>query len=153
MDWKKLQSDAKVWTDKTKDFAQKAYVTSQEYTEKAKLQGYTTLVHGKTGLSTVAGFEEIKDLKRLAIFCIEQDQPITQKILLMFPIVLVKAWQETGTVRVIDKNNTEDLRNTLEITKTPTILLYEKGECVKRIEDETTIIDFMKVFSFYSAQK
>jgi len=126
MDWKQLQSKTKIWADKTKDFAHKSYETGKIYTEKAKEQGYDTLVHGKTGISTVQDFEMIRDEKRLAIFCIEQNAKITNKMLLIFPIVLMNAWKESGMIRVIDQKDTDDLRNTLEITTMPTILMYEK---------------------------
>lgn len=150
MDWKKLGSDAKVWADKAKVMADKTIETSKVYTEKAKVQSYDALVHSATtGLSTVEAYNDVKDFKRLAIFSIDQEQEITKKMLLLFPIVFTKAWVESGTVKVIEKKDTDDLRDTLEITKTPTVLVFEKGECIKRIEDEAEITDFMKNFTFY----
>ena len=100
---------------------------TKEYTERAKVQSYDALVHGSvTGLKDVASFEQIRDQKRLAIFCIAKDQPITVRMMLLFPIVFSKAWIESGTVKIMEHAGTEELRDTLDITEAPTILIYCK---------------------------
>lgn len=150
MDWKKLASDAQVWGNKAKVTAEEAMKLTKEYTERAKVQSYDALVHGTmTGLKDITTFEQIRDQKRLAIFCIAKDQPITARMLLLFPIVFTKAWIESGTVKVMEYADTGELRNTIDITEAPTVLIYCKGECAKRIEDHEEILSFMKDFTFY----
>lgn len=155
MDWKKLRSDATLWADKAagkaKVLAKQAVETSKEYAEKAKVGSYDTLVHGSTtGLATVEDYEAIKDTKRLILFFIDSTEPITKKLLLLFPIVFTKVWIESGTVKVVEKEGSDELRDLLEVPNTPMVLVFNNGECTNRVEDEVRIVELMKNFSFYT---
>lgn len=151
MDWKNLKEKAIKVTAQATEIAKKWFETSKEYAEKTGEFSYAKLKESKFTVKNTAEYEELAKEKRYALFCIRDGDSFTKFFLTILPILFTKAWIESGSIRIIIEEWTEELRNALEITSTPFALIKMNDETIKKISTEAEIRALIKDFSFYSA--
>ncbi len=152
MDWKSFKDNASIWTGKAVVMAKKWFETSKEYAEKTGAWSYEKLKESKFALKDIASYETIKEEKRYVIFCIRDNDLFTKFFLPILPILFTKAWIETGSIRIIIEEGTEDLRKALEIEKIPSVLIKMSDGTIKNITEESEIRTLIKNFSFYEQE-
>jgi hypothetical protein len=138
MDWQKI-----------KDMAKKGFETSKEFAEKTGVQSYEKLKESKFTLKDITSYEELTKEKRFAIFALRDGDIFTKFFLPFLPILVTKAWVESGSVRIIIEEWSDELRKTLEIDTIPSVMVKMNDGTIKKITDDTEIRAFIKNFSFY----
>lgn len=149
MDWKSLKNNATVWTAKATDMAKKWFETSKEYAEKTGVWSYEKLKESKFTLKDHDSYEKLAEEKRYAIFCIRDNDPFTKFFLTILPIIFTKAWIESGSLRILMEEGSENLRKTMEIDSVPLVIVKMNDGTMKKITTEEEIRTFIKDFSFY----
>lgn len=105
----------------------------------------------KFSLKEIADYEIYKEEKRYAIFCIRDNDVFTKSFLtILLPIAFTKAWIESGFIRIILEEGTEDLRKSLGIDSIPSAIIKMNDGTIRKIINEEEIRTFMKTFSFYT---
>lgn len=122
---------------------------SKEYTQKTGVWSYEKLKESSLALKELSDYEKLSTEKRYAIFCIQDNTDFTKKFLLLFPIAFTKVWIESGSIRIIVEQETEELRKTLEIEKIPSAIIKMNDGTIRKITSEEEIRTFMKNLSFY----
>ena len=122
---------------------------SKEYTQKTGVWSYEKLKESSLALKELSDYEKLSTEKRYVIFCIQDNTDFTKKFLLLFPIAFTKAWIESGSIRIIVEQETEELRKTLEIEKIPSAIIKMNDGTIRKISNEEEIRTFMKNLSFY----
>ncbi len=122
---------------------------SKEYTQKTGVWSYEKLKDSTLALKELSDYEKLSTEKRYAIFCIQDNTEFTKKFLLLFPIAFTKAWIESGSIRIIIEQGTEELRKILEIEKIPSAIIKMNDGTIRKITNEEEIRTFMKNLSFY----
>lgn len=103
-------------------------------------------------MKDTASYEELEGEKRYAIFCIRDGDPFTKFFLTVLPILFTKAWIESGSVRIIIEEGSEDLRKSLEIDTIPSVILKMNDGTIRKITTEEEIRTLIKNFSFYDTK-
>lgn len=133
--------------------AKKWFETSKEFAEKTGAQSYDKLKESKFTLKDVASYEKLNSEKRYAIFCLRDGDLFTKFFLPILPILVTKAWIESGSVRIIIEEWSEELRKTLEIDTIPFVIVKMNDETIKKITVDEEIRAFIKNFSFYEKKE
>lgn len=150
MDWKNLKEKATAWSAQASEMAKKWFETSKEYAEKTGEFTYTKIRESKFILKNIEAYEELEGEKRYAIFCIRDGDNFTKFFLAILPVLFTKAWIESGSVRVILEEGSDELRKALEIESIPSVLVKMNDGTIQKIETEENVRAFIKDFSFYS---
>lgn len=138
MDWQKI-----------KDMAKKGFETSKEFAEKTGAQSYEKLKESKLTLKDNASYEELLKEKRFAIFALRDGDVFTKFFLPILPVLITKAWVESGSVRIIIEEGSEELRKTIGIETVPSVVVKMNDGEIKKITTDSEIRTFIKSFSFY----
>lgn len=149
MDWKNLKEQATLWSGKATDMAKKGFETSKEYAEKTGVWSYEKLKESRFTLKDISSHEQLEGEKRYAIFCIRDGDIFTKFFLTILPILFTKAWIESGSVRIIIEEGSEDLRKSMEIDVIPSVIMKMNGGTIQKITTEEEIRTLIKNFSFY----
>ncbi|MDD5198097.1 MAG: hypothetical protein PHN60_04545 [Candidatus Gracilibacteria bacterium] len=149
MDWKNLKDQAIIWSEKATDMAKKGFETSKEYAEKTGAWSYEKLKESIFTLKDISSYEKLNEEKRYVIFCIRDDDSFTKFFLTLLPVIFTKAWIESGSVRIIVEEGSEDLRKTVEMDVIPSVLVKMNDGTIRKITTEEEIRAFIKNFSFY----
>lgn len=153
MDWKELKSKAITWTDEATKMAKKGIETSKEYAIKTGDWSYERLKQSNFALKDLETYEKLKDEKRFVIFCIRDNDAFTKEFLLLLPVIFTKVWIESGSLRIITEDaETQELRNSLEITQIPSALVKMSDGTIKKLEKEEEIRVLIRDFTFYSKE-
>ncbi|MDD5377241.1 MAG: hypothetical protein PHH16_03930 [Candidatus Gracilibacteria bacterium] len=149
MDWKSFKEQASVWSEKASVIAKKGFETSKEYAEKTGAWSYEKLKESKFTLKDLASYEKLGEEKRYAIFCIRDGDIFTKFFLTILPVLFTKAWIESGSIRIIIEEGSEDLRKALEIDTIPSVIMKMSDGTIQKIDTEEEIRTLIKNFSFY----
>lgn len=149
MDWKNLKDQAIIWSEKATVMANKWFEVSKEYAEKTGAWSYDKLRESKFTLKDIASYEELQKEKRYVIFCIRDNDIFTKFFLLFLPILFTKAWMESGSIRIITEEWSEELRKTLGMESIPSVIIKMNDGTIKKITREEEIRTCIKDFSFY----
>jgi hypothetical protein len=122
---------------------------SKEYAEKTGVWSYEKLKDSTLALKELSDYEKLSTEKRYVIFCIQDNTDFTKNFLLLFPIAFTKVWIESGSIRIITEQGTEELRKTLEIEKIPSAIIKMNDGTIRNITNEEEIRTFIKNLSFY----
>lgn len=68
----------------------------------------------------------------------------------MLPVLLAKTWIESGSLRIIIEEGSDELRTALNITHIPSVFMKTNDGTIKKITVEDDIRAFIKNFSLYS---
>lgn len=150
MDWKNLKEKATTWTAQATKIAKKWFETSKEYAEKTGDFTYAKIKESKFVIKNTGEYEELQKEKRYAIFCIRDGESFTKFFLATLPVLFTKAWIESGSIRVIIEEGTEDLRKAMQIEATPGALVKMNDGTIQNLNNEEEVRAFIKDFSFYS---
>ncbi|MDD2916543.1 MAG: hypothetical protein PHH70_01725 [Candidatus Gracilibacteria bacterium] len=150
MDWKNLKDQATVWGTRATEMAKKGFETSKEYAEKTGEFTYAKLKESKFTLKDTAEYRELEQKKRFVIFCIRDSESFTKFFLAMLPVLLAKTWIESGSLRIIIEEGSDELRTALNITHIPSVFMKTNDGTIKKITVEDDIRAFIKNFSLYS---
>jgi|GEM_PF-4215365 len=150
MDWKELKNKANIFKDETVKVAKKSFETSKEYAEKTGIWSYEKLKESRFVLKSIAAYEELENEKRWVIFCIQNNAKFTKDFLLLLPVLFTKVWIESGSLRIIIKEVSDELQQKLEITDYPTVIIKRNDGEVQKITQESEIRNLIKDFTFYS---
>ncbi|MDP2104073.1 MAG: hypothetical protein Q8K26_04085 [Candidatus Gracilibacteria bacterium] len=150
MDWTQLKNKANIFKDETLKITKKGFETSKEYAEKTGAWSYEKLKESRFVLKSTAAYEELENEKRWAIFCIQDDTPFTKDFLLLLPILFTKVWIESGSLRIVIKEISDELQQKLEIIDYPLALIKMNDGEIRKITKESEIQECMKNFTFYS---
>ncbi|HBB27089.1 TPA: hypothetical protein DCZ36_01155 [Candidatus Gracilibacteria bacterium] len=152
MDWKNFKDQATILSGKATDMAKKGFETSKEYAEKTGAWTYEKLKESTFTLKEASSYEKLGEEKRYALFCIRDNDPFTRFFLTMLPILFTKAWIESGSLRIIMEEGSEELRKTLKIDIIPSAIVKMSDGTIKSITTEEEIRTFIKNFSFYDKE-
>ncbi len=106
--------DFKSFTEKITDFSSKAIDASVAALGKTTDFTYENLKKTPVMLKVAADFEAVRTEKKLVIFVLGKDDPISKNILLQLPILFSKAWIESATLKTIAAEDSADLVSLLE---------------------------------------
>lgn len=84
------------------------------------------------------------------IFCIENNTQFTKDFLLSLPILFTKVWIESGSLRIIIKELSDEIQQKLKITNYPSVIIKMNDGEIQKITEELRIRNLMKDFTFYS---
>lgn len=71
----------------------------------------------------------------------------------MLPVLFTKTWIESGSLRIIIEEGSEELRKTLEIDSIPSVIVKMNDGTIKKITPEEEVRTFIKNFSFYDKKE
>lgn len=149
MDWKNLRDNASIWTTKATEMAKKWFETSKEYAEKTGVWSYAKLKESKFVLRDISSYEALGKEKRYAIFCIREGDAFGTFFLTFLPIVFTKAWIESGSIRIILEEWSEELRKAMGIEHIPSVLVKMDDGSIRKMVKEEEVRTFIKNLSFY----
>ena len=132
MDWKSLK-------DKALSIKDKAVATTLEYTDKAVAFADKNLKNTALALKISADFEKAKSEKILVIIAGTTENGDYKKLLAKIPLLLSYAWAASATLRTLDTKESFELATEIGIAHNPTLLVYKRGELVKKSEDPSEI--------------
>lgn len=137
--------DFKSFTAKITDLSSKAVSASVEALAKTTDFTYENLKKTPVMLKVPADFETVRMEKRLVIFCLGKDDPVSKNIVLQLPILFSKAWIESASLKTIAAEDSPDLVKILEVA-TPGVLIYREGELKASLKDTAQITEFVASF-------
>lgn len=155
MDWKNLKEKAKIVSWEALKYSKEAVKYSKialekwkEYSEIAVDKTWKALASSPIALKILADFEKVKDSPILAILFVDKKNDDSKKMLLKMPIILKDAWINNSTIRTCDINDSKEIAEKFNITKTPFLLVFDKWEEKIRTDNIEEIKKFLKTYTF-----
>jgi Fe-S-cluster formation regulator IscX/YfhJ len=119
MDWKALK-------DKALELKDKAVTASMDVANKAVDFADKNMKNTAIALKNMADYEKVRGEKILVIIVGNVENTEYKKLIAKMPLFLGYAWAAGATLRTCDTKESPDVAVTLEITVTPTLLVFKK---------------------------
>ena len=92
-------------------------------------------------------YEKHKDDKIFPILFVEKEESESKKLLLKMPLIMKDVWINWVSLKVVDVKEGSQIAEKFEISKVPSLIVFEKWEEKKKTQDIEEISKYLKDFT------